>query len=54
VRTACQRMPDPAPTSMFDDVLTSETQQLAAERAGFIAYLDSFLDEDAALAKEGR
>ncbi|HTX83767.1 MAG TPA: thiamine pyrophosphate-dependent enzyme, partial [Streptosporangiaceae bacterium] len=54
VRTACQQMPDPEPTSMFDDVLTSETPQLAAERAGFTAYLESFIDEDAALAKEGR
>jgi 2-oxoisovalerate dehydrogenase E1 component alpha subunit len=49
VRTACQQMPDPAPLSMFDDVLTSETRQLAHERAEFAAYLDSF-----AAAEEGR
>jgi 2-oxoisovalerate dehydrogenase E1 component alpha subunit len=49
VRTACQQMPDPEPLSMFDDVLTSETRQLARERAEFAAYLDSF-----AVAEEGR
>ena len=49
VRTACQQMPDPEPLSMFDDVLTSETRQLADERAEFAAYLDSF-----AAAEEGR
>ncbi len=48
VRAGCQQMPDPAPDSMFDNVLTSETPQLAAERAGFAAYLDSFVGEEAA------
>jgi 2-oxoisovalerate dehydrogenase E1 component alpha subunit len=48
VRAACLQMPDPEPNSMFDDVLTSETPQLAAERAGFAAYLDSFVGEEAA------
>ncbi len=48
VRAACLEMPDPEPTSMFDDVLTSETAQLAAERAEFAAYLDSFVGEEAA------
>ena len=43
VRAACLDMPDPEPTAMFDDVLVSETKQLAAERAGFAAYLDSFV-----------
>ncbi len=41
-------MPDPAPDSMFNNVLTSETRQLAAERAEFVAYLDSFVAEEAA------
>jgi len=54
VRKGCQEMPDPEPTTMFDDVLTSETDQLAAERAGFAAYLDSFVADDPALAQEGR
>jgi pyruvate dehydrogenase E1 component alpha subunit len=42
VRAACLDMADPTPQSMFDDVLTAETKQLAAERAGFAAYLESF------------
>jgi len=54
VRASCQQMPDPTPDSMFDDVLTSETAQLAAERAGFAAYLESFEAEEAVLAEEGR
>ena len=54
VRLACQQMPDPEPTSMFDDVLTSETQQLAAERADFEAYLESFEADEAVAAGEAR
>jgi len=53
VRAACQQMPDPEPLSMFDNVLTAETAQLAAERDAFAAYLDSFADE-AVVAGEGR
>jgi 2-oxoisovalerate dehydrogenase E1 component alpha subunit len=45
IRLACQQMPDPEPLSMFDNVLTSETRELAAERAQFAAYLDSLADE---------
>jgi hypothetical protein len=41
-------MADPAPESMFDNVLTTETPQLAAERAEFTAYLDSFVAEEVA------
>jgi 2-oxoisovalerate dehydrogenase E1 component alpha subunit len=48
VRAGCHQMADPAPDSMFDDVLTAETPQLAAERAEFAAYLDSFVAEEAA------
>jgi 2-oxoisovalerate dehydrogenase E1 component alpha subunit len=48
VRAACLDMPDPAPTTMFDNVLIAETTQLAAERAEFAAYLDSFVGEEAA------
>jgi pyruvate dehydrogenase E1 component alpha subunit len=54
VRLACQQMPDPEPTSMFDDVLTSETPQLAAERGAFAAYLDSFEADEAVPAGEAR
>jgi len=45
VRLACQQMPDPEPLSMFDNVLVSETRELAIERAQFEAYLDSLADE---------
>jgi 2-oxoisovalerate dehydrogenase E1 component alpha subunit len=48
VRTGCQQMPDPEPTSIFDHVLTDETEQLARERAEFTAYLDSFVAQEAA------
>ena len=48
VRAACLDMPDPAPTTMFDNVLVAETRQQAAERAEFAAYLDSFVGEEAA------
>jgi pyruvate dehydrogenase E1 component alpha subunit len=44
LRAACLAMPDPPPTSLFDDVLTTDTPQLAAERAELTAYLDSFAD----------
>jgi pyruvate dehydrogenase E1 component alpha subunit len=57
VREACIAMPDPQPLTLFDDVYTGPTAQLEAERAGFAAYLDSFLDaeSEAALAgEEGR
>jgi 2-oxoisovalerate dehydrogenase E1 component alpha subunit len=47
VRKACQDMPDPEPLSMFDDVYTSPTRPLAAERAQFAAYLDSFVETEA-------
>jgi 2-oxoisovalerate dehydrogenase E1 component alpha subunit len=43
VREACIEMPDPTPTALFDNVYTGPTDQLEAERAGFIAYQDSFV-----------
>jgi pyruvate dehydrogenase E1 component alpha subunit len=45
IRLACQQMPDPEPLSMFDNVLVSDTPELAAERAEFEAYLDSLAEE---------
>jgi 2-oxoisovalerate dehydrogenase E1 component alpha subunit len=48
VRAACLDMPDPAPTTMFDNVLVAETRQQAAERAELATYLDSFVGEEAA------
>jgi 2-oxoisovalerate dehydrogenase E1 component alpha subunit len=47
VRKACQDMPDPEPLSMFDDVYTSPTRPLAAEREQLAAYLDSFVETEA-------
>jgi 2-oxoisovalerate dehydrogenase E1 component alpha subunit len=47
VRKACQEMPDPEPQSMFDNVYTGQTRPIEAERAGFAAYLDSFVDDEA-------
>jgi 2-oxoisovalerate dehydrogenase E1 component alpha subunit len=47
VRKACQETPDPEPLSMFDDVYTSPTRPLAAEREQFAAYLDSFVETEA-------
>ena len=35
-------MPDPEPTSMFDHVYAEQTPELAEQRAGYAAYLDSF------------
>ncbi|MGH3400879.1 MAG: pyruvate dehydrogenase (acetyl-transferring) E1 component subunit alpha [Streptosporangiaceae bacterium] len=52
VREACLTMPDPQPAAMFDNVYTGQTAQLEAERAGFTAYLDSFVGDDAELAHE--
>ncbi|HEY2508973.1 MAG TPA: pyruvate dehydrogenase (acetyl-transferring) E1 component subunit alpha [Streptosporangiaceae bacterium] len=46
VRTACLQMPDPAPTTLFDNVLTAETAQLERERAEFEAYHGSFADAE--------
>jgi pyruvate dehydrogenase E1 component alpha subunit len=45
VRLACQQMPDPELLSMFEDVLVSETRELAADREAFVAYVDSLADE---------
>jgi 2-oxoisovalerate dehydrogenase E1 component alpha subunit len=44
LREACLAMPDPPPASLFDDVLTELTPQLAAERDELESYLDSFAD----------
>jgi len=54
VRQACIDMPDPRPQALFDDVYTSPTGPLDAERAGFAAYLDSFADAEPAVEEAGR
>ncbi|MBV9855483.1 MAG: pyruvate dehydrogenase (acetyl-transferring) E1 component subunit alpha, partial [Streptosporangiaceae bacterium] len=44
VREACRTMADPPPLAIFDNVYTGENAILAAERAQFVQYLDSFAD----------
>ena len=42
LREGCKALPDPQPLSMFDHVYAEMTDELAAEREGFAAYLESF------------
>jgi pyruvate dehydrogenase E1 component alpha subunit len=42
VREGCLSMPDPEPSSMFDNVYVDEHPLVEAERAGFAAYAASF------------
>jgi 2-oxoisovalerate dehydrogenase E1 component alpha subunit len=42
LREGCKALPDPQPLSMFDNVYAEMTDELAAQREGFAAYLDSF------------
>jgi pyruvate dehydrogenase E1 component alpha subunit len=42
LREGCKALPDPQPLSMFDHVYAEMTDELAAERDGFAAYLESF------------
>jgi 2-oxoisovalerate dehydrogenase E1 component alpha subunit len=48
VRRACLEMPDPAPLAMFENVYGEPTVLLREEREQYAAYLDSFVDEEAA------
>jgi len=48
VRRACLEMPDPAPLAMFENVYGEPTALLREEREQCAAYLDSFVDEEAA------
>ncbi|MGO8978992.1 MAG: pyruvate dehydrogenase (acetyl-transferring) E1 component subunit alpha [Streptosporangiaceae bacterium] len=48
VRESCLQMADPPARAMFDNVYTSPTAQLAAEREQITAYLESFVGEEAA------
>jgi 2-oxoisovalerate dehydrogenase E1 component alpha subunit len=48
VRRACLEMPDPAPLAMFENVYGEPTALLREEREQYAAYLDSFVDEEAA------
>ena len=42
LREGCKALPDPKPMDMFDHVYAEETEELAREREGFAAYLESF------------
>ena len=42
LREGCKALPDPDPLSIFDQVYAEQTDELAEQRDGFAAYLDSF------------
>jgi 2-oxoisovalerate dehydrogenase E1 component alpha subunit len=44
LRAGCRSMPDPHILDVFDHVFAEQTQELAEQRAGYAAYLDSFED----------
>ncbi len=47
LREGCKALPDPKPMSVFDHVYTEMTDELAAQRDGYAAYLESFEGEHA-------
>jgi 2-oxoisovalerate dehydrogenase E1 component alpha subunit len=51
VRNACLAMPDPQPLAIFENVYAEPNPLLDAERAQFEAYLDSFEDQEEAVAR---
>ncbi len=42
LREGCKALPDPQPMSVFDHVYTEMTDELAAQRDGYAAYLETF------------
>ncbi|RNL60516.1 pyruvate dehydrogenase (acetyl-transferring) E1 component subunit alpha [Nocardioides marmoriginsengisoli] len=42
LRDGCRALPDPNPLSIFDQVYAEQTTELADQRDGFAAYLESF------------
>jgi pyruvate dehydrogenase E1 component alpha subunit len=42
IREACRTLEDPGPLSPFDHVYAEQTEELAEQRAGYAAYLNSF------------
>lgn len=42
LRDGCKALPDPSPLSIFDQVYAEQTEELAAQRDEFAAYLASF------------
>jgi 2-oxoisovalerate dehydrogenase E1 component alpha subunit len=51
VRNACLAMPDPQPLAIFQNVYAEPNPLLDAERDQFAAYLDSFADQEEAMAR---
>ena len=47
LREGCRAMPDPHILDVFDNVFAEQTEELAAQKAGYAAYLDLFDDEGA-------
>ena len=47
LREGCKALPDPQPLSMFDHVYAEMTDELAAQRDGLAAYLESFEESHA-------
>jgi 2-oxoisovalerate dehydrogenase E1 component alpha subunit len=45
LREGCRALPDPSPLSIFDHVYAEMPEELAAQRDGFAAYLESFEGE---------
>jgi pyruvate dehydrogenase E1 component alpha subunit len=42
LRDGCKALPDPSPLDIFDQVYVEQTDELAEQRDGFAAYLESF------------
>jgi 2-oxoisovalerate dehydrogenase E1 component alpha subunit len=51
VRKSCLELPDPKPLAIFENVYAEPNQLLAAERDQFAAYLDSFEEQEEAVAR---
>jgi pyruvate dehydrogenase E1 component alpha subunit len=42
LRAGCRALPEPDPLAVFDHVYAEQTEELAEQKAGYAAYLDSF------------
>jgi pyruvate dehydrogenase E1 component alpha subunit len=42
LREGCRALPEPKPLDVFDYVYAEQTEELAEQKAGYAAYLDSF------------
>ena len=47
LREGCKALPDPKPLDQFGYVFSEMTEELAAQRDGFAAYLESFEESHA-------